>query len=161
MRDLRVLLQLKPKAHLFFIIDNHQRELVSNTDPQTGVALGGPQGRNVRSNCRCSMCPAIHIISRSWLRSSSTHEPSDPPLGVVWFIIRKSFFIRGSARGEGFSPPSVLPRGPFHLLHVMSNQTTRQLHTTRASELFGNQLGPTPTQCPVLHTGNRFFSVAP
>ena len=37
------------------------------------------------------MCPAIHISSRSWLRSSSTHEPSDPPLRVVhlsvfWFF---------------------------------------------------------------------------
>ena len=29
------------------------------------------------------MCPAIHISSRSWLRSSSTHEPSDPPLAVL------------------------------------------------------------------------------
>ena len=29
------------------------------------------------------MCSAIHINSRSWLRSSSTHEPSDPPLKVV------------------------------------------------------------------------------
>jgi hypothetical protein len=29
------------------------------------------------------MCPAIHINSRSWLRSSSTHEPSDPPLRVI------------------------------------------------------------------------------
>lgn len=29
------------------------------------------------------MCPAIHINSRSWLRSSSTHEPSDPPHRVV------------------------------------------------------------------------------
>ena len=28
------------------------------------------------------MCPAIHINSRSWLRSSSTREPSDPPLRV-------------------------------------------------------------------------------
>ena len=37
----------------------------------------------MRSRCRCSMCPAIHITSRSWLRSSSTHEPSDPPLRVV------------------------------------------------------------------------------
>ena len=25
---------------------------------------------------------AIHINSRSWLRSSSTHEPSDPPLRI-------------------------------------------------------------------------------
>ena len=29
------------------------------------------------------MCPAIHINSRSWLRSSSTHEPSDPPPRVI------------------------------------------------------------------------------
>src|SRR5207253_1006540 len=54
------------------------------TDPQTGVAPGVTRGRNVRSKCRCSMCPAIHITSRSWLRSSSTHEPRDPPLGVVF-----------------------------------------------------------------------------
>ncbi|WP_419643160.1 hypothetical protein, partial [Thiolapillus sp.] len=33
-----------------------------------------------------SMCPAIHINSRSWLRSSSTHEPSDPPPKVVFFF---------------------------------------------------------------------------
>lgn len=39
----------------------------------------------MRSRYRCSMCPAIHINSRSWLRSSSTHEPSDPPLRVVIF----------------------------------------------------------------------------
>lgn len=40
----------------------------------------------MRSRCRCSMCPAIHINSRSWLRSSSTHEPSDPPLRVVLLV---------------------------------------------------------------------------
>jgi len=40
----------------------------------------------VRSRYRCSMCPAIHINSRSWLRSSSTREPSDPPLRVVSFV---------------------------------------------------------------------------
>lgn len=52
-------------------------------DPQTDVAEARGQGRNMRSRRRCSMCPAIHITSRSWLRSSSTHEPSDPPLRVV------------------------------------------------------------------------------
>ena len=41
----------------------------------------------MRSRYRCSMCPAIHINSRSWLRSSSTHEPSDPPLRVVFPIM--------------------------------------------------------------------------
>lgn len=47
------------------------------------MAKGRTLGRNMRSKCRCSMCPAIHISSRSWLRSSSTHEPSDPPPKVV------------------------------------------------------------------------------
>ena len=56
------------------------------TDPRTGVVPGRPRDRNVRSRRRCSMCPAIHISSRSWLRSSSTHEPSDPPLRVVTIV---------------------------------------------------------------------------
>ena len=34
-------------------------------DPQTGVAPGVTRGRNVRSRYRCSMCPAIHINSRT------------------------------------------------------------------------------------------------
>lgn len=37
----------------------------------------------MRSRCRCSKQSAIHINSHSWLRSSSTHEPSDPPHTVV------------------------------------------------------------------------------
>lgn len=38
----------------------------------------------MRSKSKCSVCPAIHTKSRSWLRSSSTREPSDPPLRVVF-----------------------------------------------------------------------------
>ena len=38
----------------------------------------------MRSKSRCSKCPAIHINSRSWLRSSSTDEPSDPLPRVVF-----------------------------------------------------------------------------
>ena len=44
------------------------------------------------------MCPAIHINSRSWLRSSSTHEPSDPPLRVVFFSSRFSTARVGETR---------------------------------------------------------------
>lgn len=66
------------------------------TDPQTDVALGVTQSRNMRSRYRCSMCPAIHINSRSWLRSSSTHEPSDPPPRVV-FLFSLPFFLRSKA----------------------------------------------------------------
>ena len=31
------------------------------------------------------MCPAVHIPTRSWLRSSSTPEPSDPLYSVMFF----------------------------------------------------------------------------
>ena len=55
----------------------------------------GPRGRHMRSRYRCSMCSAIHINSRSWLRSSSTHEPSDPPHTVV----KMSFFPHAARRG--------------------------------------------------------------
>ncbi|GIY54513.1 hypothetical protein CEXT_675321 [Caerostris extrusa] len=55
------------------------------SDPQTGDP-GETRGRNVRSKNQCSMCPAIHTKSRSWLRSSSTREPSDPLLRVVFIL---------------------------------------------------------------------------
>jgi hypothetical protein len=35
------------------------------------------------------MCSAIHINYRSWLRSSSTHEPSDPPHRIILSGFRK------------------------------------------------------------------------
>ena len=85
------------------------RERCLLADPRTGVAPGVTRSRNVRSRCRCSMCPAIHINSRSWLRSSSTHEPSDPPLRVV---SRKSLFGPLS----GTSKPSL--EGSSFMLHT-------------------------------------------
>jgi len=60
----------------------------------------------MRSRYRCSMCPAIHINSRSWLRSSSTHEPSDPPLRVVnsfscLFVRRRPSSTRATVPVDG------------------------------------------------------------
>ena len=57
----------------------------------------------MRSKYRCSMCPAIHINSRSWLRSSSMHEPSDPPLRVVFEVFSFGFHQRQTSR-----PPLLL-----------------------------------------------------
>jgi len=37
----------------------------------------------VRSKNVRSQCPAIHVTSRILLRSSSTHEPNDPPHRVI------------------------------------------------------------------------------
>ncbi len=50
--------------------------------------------RKMRSRCRCSRDSAIHTTSRSSLRSSSTHEPSDPPHRVItrfWGHDRRAF----------------------------------------------------------------------
>ena len=71
----------------------------------------------MRSRCRCSMCPAIHTNSRSWLRSSSTHEPSDPPLRVIFFLPEEEVFSthnvqatdeRAKSPGPEFPPSSVV-----------------------------------------------------
>ena len=70
--------------------------------PSDGRGPGSARARNVRSRCRCSMCPAIHITSRSWLRSSSTREPSDPPLRVVFARPRRSQLSRRARRLCGF-----------------------------------------------------------
>ena len=57
------------------------------TDPQTGRSQSPEDlGRHMRSRCRWSRCPAIHTMSRSSLRSSSTHEPSDPPPRVSCYL---------------------------------------------------------------------------
>ncbi|GIX67235.1 uncharacterized protein CEXT_427441 [Caerostris extrusa] len=53
------------------------------SDPQTGEAPGETRGRNVRSKNQCSMCPAIHTKSRSWLRSSSTRSPTKTLLRLL------------------------------------------------------------------------------
>lgn len=34
------------------------------------------------------MCPAVHTSTRSWLRSSSIHEPSDPPFRIIIFFLQ-------------------------------------------------------------------------
>ena len=52
-------------------------------DPEADAVPGLTRDRNSRSEGRRSMCSAIHITSRTWLRPSSTREPSDPPLRVV------------------------------------------------------------------------------
>ena len=77
------------------------------SDPETGVVPGLTRDRNMRSRCRCSMCPAIHTNSRSWLRSSSTHEPSDPPLRAVFLVSEVSVPATGATlQGEpSTSPP--------------------------------------------------------
>ena len=103
-------------------------------DPQTGVAPGWTRSRHMRSRCRCSMCSAIHINSRSWLRSSSTHEPSDPPFKVV--------------NVRFFSPPSPL------LCLVASEQASNQKKNVSVRKKRGAMKGPRPEGRAVPRAGD-------
>ena len=78
------------------------------SDPRVGVAAA-------HESAAAAMCVrlvdvsgilAIHIPTRSLLRSSSTHEPSDPPLRVVLYGITPGLFL--SRLGSGL--PLPLPR---------------------------------------------------
>lgn len=90
--------------------------------PRTGEAPAESRSRNMRSRCRCSVCPAIHISSRSWLRSSSTHEPSDPPhRAVLTHHERAPFgehtrmrFERADGRRRNTGDPPAPRSGRFH-----------------------------------------------
>lgn len=95
--------------------------LRARTQPQ---AAAGPVGSEGRPSARrgpgleiqgpqCAfetsmfMCPAVHMSTRNLLRSSSTHEPSDPPFRVVsWLVLLLpcgSNIVIGQVRSRFFS----------------------------------------------------------
>ena len=55
-------------------------------DAQTDMLLGEPRSAICVQRFDDSLSSAIHTTYRSWLRSSSMHEPRDPPLEVVSYI---------------------------------------------------------------------------
>ena len=57
------------------------REIVNDT--QTNMLTGYPMSAICVQRFDDSLNSAIHITYRNWLRSSSMHEPRDPPLKVV------------------------------------------------------------------------------
>lgn len=56
------------------------------TDTQTDVLLGKPKSAICVQRFDDSLNSAIHTTYRTWLRSSSMHEPRDPPLKVMNFF---------------------------------------------------------------------------
>ena len=65
------------------------------SDTQTGMLPGIPKSASCVQRFDDSLNSAIHITYRSLLRSSSMHEPRDPPLKVVilLFLFVSSFNI--------------------------------------------------------------------
>jgi len=71
----------------------------------------------VRWKIKCSVCPAIRTDYRSLLRSSSTGNPSDPPLVVVYATW--DFFNTKSACNNVSVYAMV-----YKVLYIPSTQTT-------------------------------------
>ena len=69
------------------------------TDTQTDMLLGEPKSAICVQRFDDSLNSAIHTTYRTWLRSSSMHEPRDPPLKVVCFF----FSLPGLKPVTGFS----------------------------------------------------------
>ena len=59
-------------------------------DAQTGMLPGYPESAICVQRFDDSLNSAIHTTYRNWLRSSSMHEPRDPPLEVVTFRLIES-----------------------------------------------------------------------
>ncbi len=106
----------------------------------------------MRSRCRCSMCPAIHINSRSWLRSSSTHVPSDPPLRVIFFLsplrpqrLRGHRKVRSRASGQhvGRATRRLVrrPGGKAHFRRLTRIGKTRRRRGGRAGSVGPRRVG--------------------
>ncbi|MGH0170511.1 UNVERIFIED_CONTAM: hypothetical protein FKN15_059130 [Acipenser sinensis] len=75
------------------------------------------------------MCPAIHINSRSWLRSSSTHEPSDPPPRVVFVRVCVS-------RPPRRRPEPGQPKGAGK---TVENQASKVLSSSQGGQALGGE----------------------
>ena len=79
-----------------------------STDTRLGVAttLGSAVAAMCVQLVDASGNLAIHMPTRILLRSSSTHEPSDPPLEVVRFFWQASAPPRKRAHTSTWNPPT-------------------------------------------------------
>ncbi|BES87389.1 Hypothetical protein NTJ_00191 [Nesidiocoris tenuis] len=71
--------------------------------------LDGIPGPQCAFKLSMFMCPAVHTTTRSLLRLSSTHEPSDPPLRVIMFCFFQSLPLLAEREREEIARD---PRGP-------------------------------------------------
>ena len=72
--------------HTFMRKEKEKRKESCN-DTQADMLLGIPKSASCVQRLDDSLISAIHITYRSLLRSSSMHEPRDPPLKVVFSFL--------------------------------------------------------------------------
>ena len=90
-----------------------------------------------------SLNSAIHIIYRTWLRSSSMHEPRDPPSKVFLHFVFPdsycySFFFGYLVKNKRQGPAATQP---FNERQVQTPSRWKQVHGVRRrgfSDIIGN-----------------------
>ena len=111
---MRLVYKLKPPSHT---------EVCSlHRDTQTDILPGYPERAICVQRFDDSLNSAIHITYRNWLRSSSMHEPRDPPLEVVCLFVMsligtKVCWVNWQ---EGPNSAEALSRYPLHLVTIRS-----------------------------------------
>ena len=85
------------------------------------------------------VCPAVHRLSRILLRSSSTHEPSDPPLRVIWFHLFKTSDEKSVALSSSLAITNV-----FRLKNADSLAGRQELTAQTVAGLSGQDLFAVP-----------------
>ena len=82
-------------------------------DAQTGMLPGYPESAICVQRFDDSLNSAIHTTYRNWLRSSSMHEPRDPPLEVVtfkiWLCLKSITYMRLQVRKKNMKNAQVRP----------------------------------------------------
>ena len=82
------------------------------TDTQTDMLLGEPKSAICVQRFDDSLNSAIHTTYRTWLRSSSMHEPRDPPLKVVSFFYSQYVNINAQFQSRVFVCRNKKQTGP-------------------------------------------------
>jgi len=81
------LFQLRTFQSALPLREGEEFQKESCNDTQADMLLGIPKSASCVQRLDDSLISAIHITYRSLLRSSSMHEPRDPPLKVVFSFL--------------------------------------------------------------------------
>ena len=80
--NLKIFAKLRPEP------SHHTKVWSIINDTETNMLPGYPESAICVQRFDDSLNSAIHITYRNWLRSSSMHEPRDPPLKVVKLFLQ-------------------------------------------------------------------------
>ena len=142
-----------PQRHTQTVFGHVVCDIVK-TDTQTDMLLGEPKSAICVQIFDDSLNSAIHTTYRTWLRSSSMHEPRDPPLKVVFSLLSSAHIAMRTFRLYNKCVGKNNERGRCD---ATSGQYPEGIETAHDITSFKGTL-PTPLQDMVRFTVQNFDS---